>query len=121
VQHPGFAGPHAFELRSDRWGTTHTVTVVGDLDLAVADRLDRAIDDALAAGPETVVVDLAGATFIDSTGVRSLLRGHHLAEDRQVRLVVLPADEGVHRVFELCGLADVLPFAQVAIPEAAGC
>jgi anti-sigma B factor antagonist len=121
LQHPASAGPDAFELRSDRWGTTHTLTVAGDLDLAVADRLDRAIDDALAARPETVVVDLAAATFIDSTGVRSLVRGHHLAGDRAVHLVVLPAAERVHRVFELCGLAEALPFAHAATPEVAGC
>jgi anti-sigma B factor antagonist len=95
--------------------------VAGELDLAAADRLDRAIGDALAARPETVVVDLAAATFIDSTGVRSLVRGHQLAGDRQVRLVVLPAAERVHRVFELCGLDDVLPFAHAAPVQAVAC
>jgi anti-sigma B factor antagonist len=108
-------------LRSDTWGTTHTLTVAGDLDLAVSHEVDRAIDDALAARPETVVVDLAAATFIDSTGVRSLVRAHQLAGDRRVRLVVLPAAEHLHRVFELCGLDDVLPFAYETTAEAAGC
>ena len=98
------------DVRSSRCGTTRTVAVVGELDLAGVRALDRAVNDALDERPETVVIDLSATAFIDSAGMGSLVRGHRRAVARDVRLVIIPAPARVHRIFELCGLDDVLPF-----------
>jgi anti-sigma B factor antagonist len=100
----------AFALETRVSGTTRTVTVVGELDLAVADQLDAAVHDALTARPETVVVDLSRAGFVDSTGVSALVRAHHDATQRAIELLIVPAPGRVHHVFTLCGLDSVLPF-----------
>ena len=93
-----------FEVRLMRLGTTATVVVAGELDLAVAADMDRAIDDAFDGTPETVVLDLSATGFIDSAGVRSVLGAYHRAAARSVRLVVVSGTEAVERVFALCGL-----------------
>jgi anti-sigma B factor antagonist len=86
------------------------VTVIGELDRAGVQALERAVNEALDQRPEIVVIDLSATAFIDSAGMGSLVRGHRRAVDRAVRLALIPAPDRVHRIFELCGLDDVLPF-----------
>ena len=50
------------------------------------------------------------STFIDSTGVGVLLRVHEETERRGIELAIEPGPPEVQRVFEVAGLADVLPF-----------
>lgn len=81
------------------------VTGRGEIDLAAADHLRSAIDAALDVDrARTVVVDLRDVTFIDSTGVKELLRptveGFSLA-------LRAPSDP-VRRVLELSGLAETI-------------
>ena len=56
----------------------HTVVgVAGELDATTAPALRDAVLGLLNRGVDSLVVDLHGVTFIDSTGVGSLLRIHH--------------------------------------------
>ena len=56
----------------------HTVVgVTGEIDVASAPVLRDTLLAQLNRGVESLVVDLRGVTFIDSTGVGSLLRVHH--------------------------------------------
>ena len=51
------------------------VSVEGDLDIATADRLDQPAEAAVNAGC-ALVLDLSQCSFIDSTGLRSVLQAH---------------------------------------------
>ena len=84
--------------------------LVGALDAPGSERLEELCTD-LAEGTSTLVLDLTGLTFIDSAGLRSVLRlyGRCLKHQRELR--ILPAPEPVQRVFSLTRAADVLPFA----------
>lgn len=56
----------------------HTVVgVTGEIDVASAPALRDTLLALLNRGADSLVVDLRGVTFIDSTGVGSLLRVHH--------------------------------------------
>lgn len=56
----------------------HTVVgVTGEIDVASAPALRDNLLALLNRGADSLVVDLRGVTFIDSTGVGSLLRIHH--------------------------------------------
>ena len=50
------------------------VAVRGELDLSTAPELEGPLDEAIAAGDATVVVDLAECEFIDSTGIALIVR-----------------------------------------------
>ena len=52
--------------------TSVVLQVAGEIDLATADLLRAAIADAQSLWSGTVVVDLAGVSFIDSQGIRVL-------------------------------------------------
>ena len=93
-----------FELTSDAAGTV--LWVRGDLDIAVDEQVVAAVADALAAGVGTaqLTLDLSGVDFIDSSGLRALLRIHKHYGPR-VRVGALSAV--VARLLELTGTADL--------------
>ena len=87
------------------------ITLQGEADAFVAPRVRS--DLATALGAESpLVVDLSQATFVDSTIVGVLLEGLAEYEKRERPLMLLlPEDAApeVHRLFELTGLASLLP------------
>ena len=87
------------------------ITLAGESDAFAATRVRS--DLATALGAETpLVVDLSQATFIDSTIVGVLLEGLAEYEKRERPLLLLLPDDcapEVHRLFELTGLAALLP------------
>jgi anti-sigma B factor antagonist len=85
----------------------------GELDLATADDLRDAISSALGRG-EPTTVDLAGLTFVDSTGLGCFLAAAETARQADVALELLPGGDGVMRLFELTGTLDVLPFRRTS-------
>jgi anti-anti-sigma factor len=92
-------------------GTTRTVAPSGEIDLATVAAVEDSLSAALSDGLETVVLDLGAVTFVDSTAINMILRAHARAKAQAKRFVVLPGPIEVQRVFELCSLLEVLPFA----------
>ena len=67
------------ELTAD--GMPYVVEVGGDLDIATAPDLEEPVIEAIRAGRRPVIVDLTECSFIDSWGIRILLRANHLLRD----------------------------------------
>jgi anti-anti-sigma factor len=86
-----------------------TVRPAGELDIATAPHLERALLHGRRAG-ETVILDLGGLTFIDSTGLRVIVRGAEAARREGWTLTIRPGPPPVQRIFDLAGIADALPF-----------
>jgi anti-sigma B factor antagonist len=84
------------------------VTLEGELDAASSDELTQVLEDVVRNGPRRVVVDLAGVTFMDSSGLRCLLHGADHATSHDTTLVVERASGIVRRVLELTGCDQVL-------------
>jgi anti-anti-sigma factor len=82
------------------------VGVAGEIDVATAPELERALADAGA--EKRVVLDLTECQFIDSSGLRTLLGARSAAESSGGSLALVVADPGLLRVFEVVGLGDVL-------------
>jgi anti-anti-sigma factor len=83
----------------------------GDLDMAARFQAEQALDALLAEPVEQLVVDLGEVTFVDSTGMGMVLEVHDRARTEGFKLRLLRGPKDVQRVFELAGVADVLPFA----------
>lgn len=77
------------------------LVVSGEIDAHTAPALAAAIADTNGA---TIVVDLAGVEFVDSSGLRVLIDAHQQAldDDRALRLVN-PSD-AVRRLFDISGV-----------------
>ena len=87
-----------------------TVAPTGELDLATSPLLDAAMSYQRDLGIDTLVVDLSGVSFIDSSGVHLLLRWAQDAARGSLDLRVLPGPERVQKVFELTGVLEALGF-----------
>ena len=95
-------------ITSQRNGNAHRVMAVGELDLSTVDSLEHAlgeIDD----GAETIVLDLSGLSFIDSTGLRLVLALNDRYGGEADRLRVIAGSPAVKRLLDIVGLRDQLP------------
>jgi anti-anti-sigma factor len=83
------------------------VTVGGELDLAGADRLWKSVEDLFEPGT-TVVLDGTGLVFLDSTGLRVLIRAAQLAAAEGAGFRFVAPHPAVQRVLELSGTSGLL-------------
>jgi len=80
-----------------------TVRVCGEVDAYSAPHLRTIVRDASIVAPGTVVLDMSEVTFLDSTGLGTLIAvGRELASQRNRLLVSRPSDR-VWQVFEMTG------------------
>jgi anti-sigma B factor antagonist len=96
---------------------TSLLSVEGDLDLASAPSLKRALAELHSVDSRHVVVDLSGVSFIDSTAL-GVLVGAQRSLDPGSRLAIACAEENVLRIFELTGLDgmfEIVPTLQDAL------
>ena len=84
--------------------------LAGELDLDTVPELE----EQLAALDETqrtrVVIDLGGITFMDSAGLKAILRAYESGQSRGHTLVLRHGPRQVRRLIELTGLGDRLTF-----------
>jgi anti-anti-sigma factor len=85
------------------------VRVDGDMDMSVVPEIRAAIDHAVGAGCVNIVLDLAGATYADSSALGLLVWLDRRLQPLNGRLVLAGADRNIGRVLELSGLVGVAP------------
>jgi anti-sigma B factor antagonist len=95
------------DVRNSALAGAAGVAVRGEVDAATAPLLQDALDEAVRATGGTLVLDLSGVSFLDSSGINVLLRVRALLgrEDRALALVC-PAGPP-RRVLELAGIEDL--------------
>jgi anti-anti-sigma factor len=85
-----------------------TVAIAGEFDMArEVELLEVAIELDVAAS--TVVrLDMSEVTFVDSAGLRGLLKALAYLEGRGSRLELLRPNDQLRRIIEITGLGDVV-------------
>ena len=98
------------ELRCEvaRNGSVAWVQPFGELDLDSVHRVEAALEGLRDEGCPEVVLDLRGLTFMDSTGLRLVIRWDTAASEDGFRFAIVPGEEVVQRVFRLTGMDDHL-------------
>jgi anti-anti-sigma factor len=82
--------------------------VSGEIDAHSAPNLAAQLADHVACRPvPTLVLDLSGVTFMDSSGLRLVVALHHDALSGGPGLVIRDPSRPVARLFEIAGLSDV--------------
>ena len=96
-----------FSLHTSLAGRKAVVSLTGELDYAGAATLEREL-----AGLEesTVVVDLRGLGFMDSSGLRTLAVAALRAQDAGRRFALVPGVARVMRVFDVTRMRERLDF-----------
>lgn len=85
------------------------VVLGGEIDVAVADQLRRALHMAVdvAEPHSTVVVDMSLVTFTDCTGINALVYAHRKMEAKSGRLTLRSPSQATSRLLEATGVARV--------------
>lgn len=82
------------------------VALEGEIDLEQAGAVRRALLDSLKNG-RNVLVDLSKVTYIDSSGIASLVEGLQVAKKQKSELALVAVSQRVRRVLELARLDKV--------------
>jgi anti-sigma B factor antagonist len=107
-----FQAPEPFRCETDRDGDTVWVRPEGELDLDTAPELERELASVRDAGSTRVVLDLRRLTFMDSTGLRLVIRWDTVAREDRFEFAIVPGPEVVQRVIRLTGMDGHLAVAE---------
>src|SRR5438046_10529144 len=102
----------------DTWGLARTAEGLfahGDIDLATADPFEeRASEAVMEAAGSSVLIDLSGVTFIDSAGMRALIR---VLELRCGKSLIVQPSRQLFRVLQLFAFSDgAVPNVEILEP-----
>jgi anti-sigma B factor antagonist len=100
-------------LRLQRERGAHGQVVVeieGELDLSCLELLDQEVGRVMATDASSVVLDLSGLEFIDSSGIQLLLQLESKSRMNGNRLRMVRGSSKVQRLLELTGADRMLPF-----------
>jgi anti-anti-sigma factor len=95
--------PAPLSVACDFDGGDALLTVCGEIDTSSASALLQALDDAVAAGSRNVVVDMSAVTFIDSSGLTTLIHGYKATRRGQGWLSIREPSAVVTRLLTLTG------------------
>jgi anti-anti-sigma factor len=95
-------GPLSVTVQLD--GHTARVVAVGEIDMSTADVLRDSLNDALDKNPLAVVLDMAGVTFLDSTGIAALVVARHRAINENAKLTLINCRSIIRQVLDVTGV-----------------
>jgi len=92
------------EVNVERNGETATLRVGGEIDLTSAPRLDDEIESLIGQSVKRLTLDLSTVAFMDSTGLRVLLKASKVLEGSGGKIFLRQPSEPVRRLLEVSGL-----------------
>ena len=98
-------------------GDTMTIAAGGELDMFAAPALRDALEEALEASVPRVLLDLADATFVDSTTIGTLLGASKRLRESGSRLQLHCTNRNILRTFEIAGLERVIDVSREPDPS----
>jgi anti-anti-sigma factor len=117
IDEHGLRPPPAFEVRGERRGDVSVLVLSGEVDVAASGAVRARVDEA-AAG--RLVVELSEVTFVDSSGLRELLRARMECERRGGRLVLAGVPPVLERLLDLTGTSSMFAIAPTLEDALAG-
>lgn len=98
--------PSEFTIRTFREQDTLVLRVEGELDLRSAPSLSRAVASAISERPTRIAIDCSAISFMDSSGLATLVRAHRAAASADQDLYLKHPAPQPRRLLELTGMLD---------------
>jgi anti-sigma B factor antagonist len=96
------------------------VEIAGEADVTNTDELRRLLDDEVSQQPRTLIIDLSGLRFMDSSALHALLRVNR-ALDRQGGVLALVSPQAaVAKILRLTTADRLIPVFESVAEAAAG-
>jgi anti-sigma B factor antagonist len=89
---------------ADSWPV---LRVFGEVDIQTSPILDEQLRSVLNEGVSSIIVDLGGVTFLDSTGVSVLIAGLKRCQNARGDMRLVSPRPNVRKVLEITGLIEV--------------
>jgi anti-anti-sigma factor len=109
MQSPGGRAGSPLAIEESRNGDQCLIALSGELDISNADQLRERLESARS-DVDRVIVDLSRLAFIDSTGLRILLRAEQASRTDTGTLSFVRAGGQVERVMKVAGIDGELSF-----------
>ena len=106
------AGPEGLEIEVSRPSEDVVLVVLdGEMDLISSGAFGHRMAELEAGAPTHVVLDLAGVTFIDSSGINALVQAARAIEGRGGTAALAAPGSAARRVFEIARVGQVVRVA----------
>ena len=92
----------------------HLLEVGGRIDASSARELIASLEDAMSAQSPQVILDMSGVEFMNSAGVREIVRLHEEVKQRGGRLQIANPSDRVRRIFSIVGLNNLFNLVEDA-------
>jgi len=92
------------KVKWDVRGTAVVVAPTGDVDLNASPTLRQALKQIQLTRPATLIIDLAGVPYMDSSGVATLVEAMKIARDQRSKMVLAAPTARVKSIFEIARL-----------------
>jgi len=97
----------SIDLKLDKAEDTVTITVTGDIDMSSSTKVRDALAPLFKNNSKVIVVDLAGVSYIDSSGIATLVEGLQWSHSSKNKFRLAALSPGVKDVFEIARLLSV--------------
>lgn len=101
------SGTDALQVKSELRSGAVIVRPIGDVDLTGSPTLKHEIRKVATPDVKTLVIDLGGVAYMDSSGVATLVEAMQLARRGQMKLVLCGLQPKVKSIFEIARLDTV--------------
>jgi anti-sigma B factor antagonist len=108
----------SLDVTTEQYPGQTRVVLIGELDIASTDGLEKQLAAIEADSPNTIVLDLRRVEFIDSTGLRALIAADQRARSEGRRLAVVRGPNAVAHLLAVTQLDQRLEI--VDHPDAVG-
>ncbi len=95
------------DLKLDKAGDVVTVAVSGDIDMSSSTKMRNALAPLFQDNNKVIVVDLSGVSYIDSSGIATLVEGLQWSHSSKNKFRLAALTPGVKDVFEIARLLTV--------------
>jgi anti-sigma B factor antagonist len=104
------------DVQVQQVGDAVVVAPSGELDLATAHGLGARLVAAADHGAATVVLDLRGLTFVDSSGISMIVKLQRHFAVEGIGFGLVRGGDAVQRAFVLCHVEPLLPWVDPPVP-----
>ncbi|MEL6497426.1 MAG: STAS domain-containing protein [Planctomycetota bacterium] len=104
--------PTDITITTEQRGEACVLFPVGDIDLSRSPVLRASMKTALDDKPQRLVIELSGVSYMDSSGVATLVEAMQLSRKAGVGLVLCSLTERVQSIFEIARLEQVFTITE---------
>ncbi|GAB3435269.1 STAS domain-containing protein [Flindersiella endophytica] len=97
------------DIQTEISGGSLVIRPIGEIDMATAPQLRRALLRLLASSRRPVVIDMAGVEFIDSSGIGALIAGYQCARQLHRPYGIAAPRPQARKVLSVTALDRVIP------------